>query len=50
MDFLSRARIEQTCERAMPFLVGVLTLLVAILLPIAISNYATLSDKSKLAQ
>jgi hypothetical protein len=42
---LSRHKIEELLERALPFLVALLSVFVAILLPIAISTYVTINTK-----
>jgi hypothetical protein len=42
---MSRQDIERHFERALPFLVGCLSVLVALLLPLVISTYIQISSK-----
>ena len=44
---MSRQDIERHFERALPFLVGCLSVLVALLLPLVISTYIQISSKGK---
>ena len=44
---MSMHKIEQFLERALPYLVGFLALIVAILFPLAISTYLQISTKGK---
>ena len=45
---MSRQDIERHFERALPFLVGCLSVLVALLLPLVISTYIQISSKGNL--